>query len=118
MPGSEDRPDGSERRDRRERRDHFRSKPTRVLAVRYCVAGDAWIAAQTRNVGTGGAFIATPDPPAIGSVLRVELWLPTTDQRFALPATVRWCAADGMGVEFTGVDVDVLLELNDYFASL
>ena len=35
-----------------------------------------------------------------------------------LPAVVRWATAGGMGVQFIGVDVDVLLELNDYFSSL
>ncbi len=40
---------------------------------------------------------------------------------FELPAVVRWCrpgADGGIGVQFVGVDVDVLLELNDYFATL
>jgi hypothetical protein len=37
---------------------------------------------------------------------------------FDLPCLVRWVAPDGMGVEFVGVEVDVLLELNDYFATL
>ena len=56
-----------------------------------------------------------------GTTLTIELTLPTTDQTFALPAIVRWSAAGpdgGMGVQFVGIDVDVLLELNDYFATL
>ncbi|HEU0029098.1 MAG TPA: PilZ domain-containing protein [Kofleriaceae bacterium] len=78
----------------------------------------AWVTAETRNIGVGGAFIATPLVQPVGSQLTVELNLPTTDQTFALPSVVRWSAADGMGVQFVGVDVDVLLELNDYFATL
>jgi len=47
--------------------------------------------------------------------------LPTTDQTFTLPAVVRWSSKaqpPGMGVQFVGVDVDILLELNDYFSTL
>ncbi len=31
---------------------------------------------------------------------------------------VRWTDGAGMGVQFIGVDVDVLLEPNNYFATL
>ena len=81
-------------------------------------AHTAWVTAETRNIGVGGAFIVTPLVQPIGSSLSVELKLPTSDQTFTLPAVVRWAAGDGMGVQFVGVDVDVLLELNDYFATL
>lgn len=107
-----------------ERRQHFRSKgrPGRVLAVKFRAhEHTGWISADTRDIGTGGAFIASPLVQPVGTTLTVELTLPTTDQTFALPAVVRWSAAGpggGMGVQFVGVDVDVLLELNDYFSSL
>lgn len=109
---------------RHERRLHFRGKarPGRVLPVRFRPATggapDAWVAAQTRNIGVGGAFIVTPEVQPVGTELVVELTLPTTDQTFALTAAVRWANGDGMGVQFVRVDVDVLLELNDYFATL
>jgi hypothetical protein len=108
-------------RPRHERRHHFRGKarPGRVLPVRFRTAGQtAWLEAETRNVGIGGAFIVTPVIQPSGSQLAVELILPSSDQAFSLPAVVRWAAPDGMGVQFVGVDVDVLLELNDYFATL
>jgi hypothetical protein len=57
-------------------------------------------------------------PSPAGTQLTLELKLPTSDQTFQLPAVVKWAAGDGMGVQFVGVDVDILLELNDYFASL
>ena len=90
------------------------------MPVRFRTAAHAtWIAAETRNIGVGGAFIACQITPAIGTTLTVELALPTTDQQFTIPAVVRWASADGgIGVQFVGVDVDVLLELNDYFATL
>lgn len=104
-----------------ERRRHFRGKarPGRVLPVRFRAASHTgWIDAETRNVGVGGAFIVTPLAQPVGSSLTVELSLPNNDQVFVLSSVVRWAAGDGMGVQFVGVDVDVLLELNDYFATL
>ena len=79
---------------------------------------DHWIAAETRNIGVGGAFIASPHTQPIGTALTLELALPTTDRVFTLPAVVRWVDGAGMGVQFVNVDVDILLELNDYFATL
>ena len=89
------------------------------MPVRYKTALLAsWISAETRNIGTGGAFIATAASEQAGTTLTVEVQLPTSQQTFTLPAVVRWVSAEGMGVQFVGVDVDVLLELNEYFASL
>ncbi len=106
---------------RHERRRHFRGKarPGRVLPVRFrAAAHTAWVGAETRNIGVGGAFVVTQHAQSVGATLTLELSLPTTDQKFSLPAVVRWVDANGMGVQFVGVDVDVLLELNDYFATL
>jgi hypothetical protein len=90
-----------------------------VLPVRFRTEGNtAWVDAETRNVGIGGAFIVTRLIQTTGSQLAVELVLPSSDQAFSLPSIVRWAASDGMGVQFVGVDVDVLLELNDYFSTL
>lgn len=105
-----------------ERRQHFRGKSRhgRVMKVRYRGTGD-WVDASTRDIGVGGAFIAASPQPEIGSTLTVELTLPTSDRVFTLPSIVRWVRPGddgGMGVQFVGVDVDILLELNDYFATL
>ncbi len=108
---------------RHERRHHFRSRarPGRVLPVRFRAEDHTgWIAAQTRDIGVGGAFISSSLLQPVGSTLTVELALPTTDQTFTLAAVVRWAAAGpegGMGVQFVGVDIDVLLELNEYFGA-
>ncbi len=109
---------------RHERRKHFRGKarPGRVMPVRFRPASHtAWIVAETRNIGVGGAYIASQKPQPVGATLTLELTLPTTEQTFTLPAVVRWSSTaepPGMGVQFVGVDVDVLLELNDYFSTL
>jgi hypothetical protein len=102
-----------------ERRQHFRGKarPGRVLPIRFRVGAGAWVDASTRNIGVGGAFIVAA-ASAVGTLITLELTLPTSDRAFTLTAEVRWSAADGMGVQFVGVDVDVLLELNDFFSTL
>jgi len=92
------------------------------MPVRFRAATHTgWVTAETRNIGTGGAFIASPLVQPVGTPLTIELALPTTEQVFTLPAVVRWAESGGdggMGVQFVGVDVDILLELNDYFATL
>lgn len=87
--------------------------------MRFRTADDApWVDAQTRNIGVGGAFLVSPELQPVGSTLTLELVLPTSDRVFVLPSIVRWSAAgDGMGVQFVGVDIDVLLELNEMFAA-
>lgn len=90
-----------------------------MLPVRFrAPPHTAWVTAETRNIGVGGAFIVSQLVQPIGAALSIELTLPTTEQVFLLPGAVRWSTADGMGVQFVGVDIDVLLELNDYFATL
>ena len=115
---------------RHERRQHFRGKPRpgRRLAIRYRARDGAWIPAETRNIGVGGAFIATDEPMPAGSPVEIELAVPTCDKPLILRGQVRWAQTDGapdhdpghggMGVQFQDIDIDVLLELNDYFASL
>jgi hypothetical protein len=108
---------------RRERRQHFRGKarPGRIMPVRFRTpAHPEWIDAATRDIGVGGAFITTPHIEPVDASLTVELRLPDSDQTFTLPAVVRWASTSegGMGVQFVGADVDILLELNDYFSTL
>jgi hypothetical protein len=110
---------------RHERRQHFRGKPRpgRRLSIRYRIDGGAWLDGETRNIGVGGAFIATTTPARPGSTAEIELEVPTCDRPLLLRGQVRWAQEGdeedgGMGVQFQDVDIDVLLELNDYFASL
>jgi uncharacterized protein (TIGR02266 family) len=91
--------------------------------VRYqTVAGGAETRAHTKNIGVGGAFIVVPKPPMIGTRLRLVIEMPGAAP-MEVRAEVRWLsrsdeADSGMGVRFSGLEVDQLLELNDYFASL
>ncbi len=85
------------------------------------------IEAHTHDIGVGGAYIATDRPAAVGSRLDLEIEVPGPASPIALAAEVRWVAnADrliagrepGMGVKFAALDVEALLSLSDFFASL
>lgn len=109
-----------------ERRRHFRGKARagRRVRLRYRRHGDErWIDAETRNIGIGGAFILDCELPNKVE-LDVELDLATRAAPLPLTAEVRWSSRGdgddplGVGVQFIDVDIDVLLELNGYLATL
>ena len=116
-----------------ERRGYFRGKPRpgRRVEVRYRVLDGTdqppEHLAFTKNIGVGGAFILTPEPPAPGAELQIALTVPNARNPIEVTAEVRWIVdgkhdeperEHGMGVRFFGLDVDQLLALNEYFASL
>jgi hypothetical protein len=117
---------------KRERRDHFRGKPRpgRRVQVRYRVLEHGQLSeerfAVTKNVGVGGAFILTQDPEPPGAALQIFLEVPQ-HKPIEIRADVRWivdgkhdepAGEHGMGVKFNSLDVEQLLALNEYFASL
>jgi hypothetical protein len=117
--------------EKRERRSHFRGKPRpgRRVDVRYQVVDGAGelqpeLTAHTRNIGVGGAFIVTEDPAPPGSQLQLIIKIPTSGKHIRARGEVRWIAdgdldaVHGMGVKFFGLEVNELLELNEYFISL
>ena|SRR5688572_3512274 len=116
--------------DRRERRNHFRGKPRpgRRVEVEYQIGDAASRRAFTRNIGIGGAFIVTPEPERPGTMLSISLRVPTSSDPVTVRAEVRWTngvgpdgssdGLTGMGVKFLGLEVEELLQLNEYFASL
>jgi len=104
-------------------RTHFRGKPRpgRKLPVSYWVSDDGpHRHGETKNIGVGGAFIVTPDPEPVGTLISVELVVPDKG-RLTVHSEVRWISAGppaGMGLKFYGLEIDDLMRLNDYFASL
>jgi hypothetical protein len=106
----------------RERRSHFRGKPRpgRRVEVEFAALGSPARTAFTRNIGVGGAFIVTESPPPPGTP--VSLVLLVGQGRIAVNAEVRWIVGEGeqtgMGVRFLTLEVEELLELNEYFATL
>lgn len=109
-----------------ERRDHFRGRPRgRRLEIRFGVLGEPGRtprAAETYDIGIGGAFICCADPPAVGARIAIEAWIVPKGPPLALRGEVRWVGASaertGMGVRFEALDVEALLALSEYFASL
>ena len=113
-----------------EKRTHYRGKarPGRRVDLRYRRDSDeraSAASAVTRNIGVGGAFIITDSPFASGTMLTIEIAVPTADAIIEVSAEVRWVVAGdaepddhGMGVKFLDVDVEALLKLSEYFASL
>lgn len=114
--------------EKRERRSHFRGKPRpgRRVEVEYLPAAGSTPPrrAFTRNIGVGGAFIVTDEPELPGTSFDLMLLVPTSTDPVRVKAEVRWNHAGdaefprGMGVKFHPLDVDELLLLNEYFASL
>lgn len=109
-----------------ERRRHFRGKARagRRIRVRYRQRGtDAWSQTETRNIGVGGAFILGAEL-AVKKEIEVEIDISGREAPLRLTGEVRWKADGtgedpvGVGVQFTDVDIDVLLELNSYLATL
>jgi uncharacterized protein (TIGR02266 family) len=111
--------------DKRERRSHYRGKPRpgRRVEVKYTSPGGTH-AAFTRNIGVGGAFIETDTPERTGTPLTLHLSVPTTHEPIEVRGEVRWVTPGrdeqpgGMGVKFQPLEVEELLSLNEYFASL
>jgi uncharacterized protein (TIGR02266 family) len=117
---------------KRERRNHFRgkSRPGRRVKVRYRILDQGELSeeyrAVTKNVGIGGAFVLTTDPAPPGASVQLILEVPT-ERPIEIHGDVRWIVdgkhdepdgEHGMGIKFSSLDVDQLLALNEYFASL
>lgn len=116
-----------------ERRVHFRGKARagRRVELSYATLDENKhetcepIDGVTSNIGVGGAFILNPEPYDVGTRLRIKLRVPTAELPIAVEGEVRWVVTKnenqhgaGMGVKFYGLDVEALLKLSEYFASL
>jgi len=55
------------------------------------------------NLGLGGLYIRTPDPPATGTLIQLLLDVPTGEVR-ARAAVQRSSAKQGMGVKFVAME--------------
>jgi Tfp pilus assembly protein PilZ len=105
---------------KRERRSHFRGKPRpgRRVEVSFTADDGTRERAHTRNIGVGGAFVVTQRPARPGAPLRLAVHIPSATEPLQLAGEVRWTDAQGMGIRFDGLDVEAVLALNEYFASL
>ena len=110
-----------------EKRRHFRgrARPGRRVNVRYRIGDEGeFVEAVTGNIGAGGAYILAEKPEPVGTELTILVHVPTDEEDIEVRAEVRWTSAEasdeatGMGVRFLDLDVDSLLKLSEYFASL
>lgn len=116
-----------------QKKGYFRGKPRpdrRIeLSFRYFQDGELGPEqrAFTKNIGVGGAFILVPAPPVHGTTMLVSIPMGEGRRPVDVRAEVRWGVTGkngepesehGMGVRFTALDVDQLLTLNEYFATL
>lgn len=85
------------------------------------------MASQARDVGVGGAFVATYRSLPVGTPLEVVVDLPGLDAAVTVRAEVRWLAEPGrlpagcdagMGLAFSPLDADSLLAVSEYLAGL
>ena len=113
-------------------RDHYRgtARVGRRVELSYRSAADDGTNEQkvfTKNIGVGGAFLLTADPLPPGTKLKVTLSVPSRPAPLVIDSEVRWIvdgkhdepeSQHGMGVKFSGIPVNDLLLLNEYFSSL
>lgn len=71
---------------------HFRSQARKPceLRVRYRTGGAFEREATTRDLGIGGAFLETRDPPSVGVRLELVLTAPTAWEPLVLAGRVAW----------------------------
>ncbi len=111
------------------KKSHFRGKPRPAEAVEilYQLPGEEERKAFTKNIGVGGAFVLMLSPPKTGTLVELQVIVPTSKAPIPIKGEVRWIVdgkrgepADqhGMGVKFQALNVDQLLVLNEYFASI
>ena len=105
------------------------ARPGRIdLRVPIVLAFDGErITRETRNIGLGGVFVATPDPAPVGQRVSLELTLPHWDEPLAVDAEVRWVRTSedgplgdgipGVGVKFLKPPLYVVAALDNFVRS-
>jgi uncharacterized protein (TIGR02266 family) len=77
----------------------------------------------TRDLSEGGVFVATFDPPHVGSLVELDLKLPDIELPFHLQGIVRWrrecdLASDGLppgcGIEWLGLTSAALIAIQEF----
>lgn len=85
------------------------------------------VSGETRNVGLGGAFVATGAPLFVGQRLALRLTLPDLDEPLLVEGEVRWARArvevghrdgvPGFGVKFVRLPLYVAAALDNLVRS-
>jgi uncharacterized protein (TIGR02266 family) len=87
---------------------------------------DMTYAGVTRNISSGGVFVATEDLPRVGERLTLKFMLPGTGRQLAVQTEVRWIrpktspndeqAHAGMGLQFLNPSADDVAALDEFLA--
>jgi len=94
--------DMTEKASRQERRYPRISLPKGMFVTWH--GGDLQLFSRVRTIAMGGLFIAAPNPPPVGTKLRLAFEVP--DGNVRAEALVRSIVpGEGMGVEFTKIDL-------------
>ena len=62
------------------------------------------------------AFVITKLTQPLGTMLTIELVLPTSEEVFVLPASVRWTDPEGMGVKFIDASPEARAQIDAFLA--
>ncbi|MBP7125532.1 TIGR02266 family protein [Myxococcota bacterium] len=90
-----------------EKRDLRQSPRLQYEASVELESDDRFYTGFSRNISTGGLFIAVPSPPPVGTRLTVRFRLPTLQDPVEAEAEVRW-VRDGSGELMPGMGVRFL----------
>ncbi len=67
------------------------------------------------NMSLGGALISAETKFSMGQRVEIAFHVPTQADAISVGATVRWSAADGVGIQFDGLRARDVWALNEYF---
>ena len=78
-------------------------------------------AGVTKNIGSGGVFVATPRVLQVGDVVTLSFNLPGLNESLTVDASVRWIrpagpetGEGGMGLKFINVSLDTTVLIQRY----
>jgi uncharacterized protein (TIGR02266 family) len=78
-------------------------------------------AGVTKNIGSGGVFVATPRVLQVGDVVTLSFSLPGSNEPLRVDASVRWIrppgpdtSEGGMGLKFVNVSLDTTVIIQRY----
>lgn len=81
-------------------------------------AGGTTYESVTDNLSLGGGHFSFDDRLAMGTRVTVTFRIPTHDDPIKVEGTIRWCANQGIGVQFDGLRAREVWSLNKFFETL
>jgi uncharacterized protein (TIGR02266 family) len=104
-----------------------RSSRTDVELPVHLETGQGPATAATKNIGTGGVFLASEHPRQVGEVVTMTFELPGTTRAISVRGQVRWTRknadlahpkrSSGMGLRFVNPSVDTVIAIHGFLLS-